>query len=109
MNVLVICDGQLKTHNFKKKNTFDPFRVSLSSLSFHNVLPGRDNFIHSTCCSCLHAGFASVSHAVGSEEKMKSKLHGPADRRLNEIGMEIEKCGGGRRGGNATGSEEGCG
>lgn len=46
---------------------------------------------------------------MGSEEKMKSKLHRPAGRRLNEIGMEMEKCGGGRRGSNATGSEEGCG
>lgn len=43
------------------------------------------------------------------EEKMKSKLHRPASRELNENGMELEKCGGGQRGNNATGSGEGCG
>lgn len=76
------------------------FFCAMIFLSFYHVLLRRDNFIHSTCCSCLHAGFATVSHAVGSplkEAKMKSKLHRPASRELNERGMEMEKCGRGQQ------------
>lgn len=86
------------------KCTFEP--------SFHNVPLGRDTFIPSTCCSRLHAGFASVRHAVGSplkEEKMKSKRLRAAGGQPNERGMEMGKCGEGQRGSGATGSEEGCG